>query len=81
MYRDFYNFIASEASWRGSLLRHNELEENNTKTLVCKEKLEGAGGKVEGGIWKGKKERRQAEMWKHGVGFGIRNADVGRRYD
>ena len=38
MYRDFYNFIASEASWRGSLLRHNKLEENNTKTLVCKEK-------------------------------------------
>jgi hypothetical protein len=54
MYRDFYNFIASEASWRGSLLRHNELEENNTKTLVCKEKSELGIRKAEGGMGKEK---------------------------
>ena len=44
MYRDFYNFIMSE---RGFLLRHNKLVENNTKTLVCKEKAEGGKGKSE----------------------------------
>jgi hypothetical protein len=61
MYRDFYNFIVSEANSRGFLLLHAELVQNNTKTLVCKEMTEGGIRKGEGGIWKRESGRRNLE--------------------
>ena len=68
----------SQANKLGLLLLHARLLQNNTETLVCKEKAEGGIRKGEGGIRKVEGEMRNAECRSRKVGGGSGKSECGK---